>query len=754
MNDELLLRSAQFEWQPVLPSGLHIAALVTLLLVLVLSMRGYASLSPARRVLLMALRASALTVLAVLLCGPVMVHTDGQQRRVPLVVLIDASRSMKTQDLNGQARTEVIASWLDQRSSELARLAEEYRLRYFLIDLELRAWSGQGQPSASATATDLGKALFGIQAALGGERPGGVLLVSDGADRSTLARAMRSGGADAVASLAAELSFPISTWTVGNAQGPPDLGVKIRVPPFGFVRRPLNLDVTVHNRSLPRPEIEVVLREEGKIVATQVLSGDEGEQSLHFEVKPDRAGFRTYRVEIPQVPGDAVADNNFAEVTVKVIRDRTRVLQVSSRPSWDVKFLRRLLKTDPNIDLVSFFILRNSDRRGPLTRSGDLSLIAFPYEELFSEDLQGFDLVIFQDFWFGSFTQRSADPFLANIANYVRAGGAFLMVGGDSSFGEGDYAETVLDEVMPTRIPATAFVRDEYLAQLTAVGYRHPVTRLEQEVAHNKASWERLSPLVGRNPLGPLREGAVALLTAGPDGPVLAAARNVGSGRTLAFASDQSWRWSMSQSTDAGASGEHASFWRNTVRWLVKDAQQEQLQVLLDRQNYRLGDEVQVQVRVLGDDYAPREGVAVVGSIGPLSGEPWQALSAVTDSGGQVTFRTQAAAEGVMVSRAEVDTTGGMAVHAEARASVSTLRGELEDPRAVPELMAALARGSGGAVLDHDNPDPGRMTRSSSDGILAMQRRVEPLWDRWWWMLLGVLPLAAEWTLRRRLGLR
>ena len=150
-------------------------------------------------------------------------------------------------------------------------------------------------------------------------------------------------------------------WTIGSEGGPPDLSVSLSVPPFGFVRRPLILRAELALQSLGDQEVEVLLRADGELIASRMvrLSGD-GNLEVAFEVKPDRIGFHTYRIELPPLAGDSIAENNLAEATVKVLRDRTRVLQVTSRPSWDVKFLRRLLKTDPNIDLVSFFLVSNN----------------------------------------------------------------------------------------------------------------------------------------------------------------------------------------------------------------------------------------------------------------------------------------------------------------------------------------------------------------------------------------------------------
>jgi hypothetical protein len=46
------------------------------------------------------------------------------------------------------------------------------------------------------------------------------------------------------------------------------------------------------------------------------------------------------------------------------------------------------------------------------------------------------------------------------------------------------------------------------------------------------------------------------------------------------------------------------------------------------------------------------------------------------------------------------------------------------------------------------------MGRREGNAMLTTHRSVEPLWSRWWWLLLAILPLALEWTLRRRIGLR
>ena len=76
------------------------------------------------------------------------------------------------------------------------------------------------------------------------------------------------------------------------------------------------------------------------------------------------------------------------------VRDRLRVLLVSGEPHAGERVWRNLLKADPSVDLVHFTILRPPEKQDA-TPINELSLIAFPTRELFSEKLDGFDLVIF-----------------------------------------------------------------------------------------------------------------------------------------------------------------------------------------------------------------------------------------------------------------------------------------------------------------------------------------------------------------------
>ena len=87
---------------------------------------------------------------------------------------------------------------------------------------------------------------------------------------------------------------------------------------------------------------------------------------------------------------------------------------------------RNLLKSDANVDLVHFTILRPPEKQDG-TPINELSLIAFPTADLFGRKIKEFDLIVFD-----RYSNQSVLPliYFDNIVRYVREGGALLLAAG------------------------------------------------------------------------------------------------------------------------------------------------------------------------------------------------------------------------------------------------------------------------------------------------------------------------------------
>ena len=102
------------------------------------------------------------------------------------------------------------------------------------------------------------------------------------------------------------------------------------------------------------------------------------------------------------------------------------MLLVSGEPHPGERTWRNLLKSDANVDLVHFTILRPPEKQDG-TPINELSLIAFPTRELFQQKIREFDLIIFD-----RYANQSVLPpsYFDNIVRYVRDGGAVLVAAG------------------------------------------------------------------------------------------------------------------------------------------------------------------------------------------------------------------------------------------------------------------------------------------------------------------------------------
>src|SRR5439155_14667107 len=174
-----------------------------------------------------------------------------------------------------------------------------------------------------------------------------------------------------------ELGVPVSTFALGRS-GLKDLAIEtVKVDEFAFVRNSITAEVEVRGRGFKGQDTRVVLRREGQIVANRAIhfDSDDDVQNVSFTFTPDQTGRFVYTVAVPVFPEEAVAENNTRSFALKVIRDRVRVLLVAGRPTWDERFLRGLLRQDPNVELISFYILRNqADNTGATNDERELSL--------------------------------------------------------------------------------------------------------------------------------------------------------------------------------------------------------------------------------------------------------------------------------------------------------------------------------------------------------------------------------------------
>ncbi|MBI5493614.1 MAG: hypothetical protein HY904_01225 [Deltaproteobacteria bacterium] len=757
-NDWSITALSPWPW-PVL------AAAVVLLAVAAWVVAGPLRTAPgATRRLLLGLRALGLLAGAALLVEPGLQLQQVSSTPGRVAVLLDTSRSMGLPS-GGEApatRMDRAREFVTVAAAALQRLPPSVSVESWTFDRALAPSTAEALRTVAPAGdrSDLWRALTGVLDGRPGKPLAGVLLISDGADTHDLPG---NGLPLEAAERLRRAGVPVHTVALGAERGYRDVAVEsVRADDFAFVRNPLEVEATLVATGYDALDLPVTLRRDGRVVAvTQVqLPGGGGRAVARFKFEPRDVGEAVYAVEVPAQVGEVIVDNNRRSFTLKTIRDRIRVLQVAGRPSWDVRFLRRLLKENPSVDLISFFILRTPSDNANV-RQDELSLIPFPTRELFTEELGTFDVVVFQNFNFGPYEMGA---YLPNVRQFVLNGGGFAMVGGELSFSEAGYDSTVLADVLPVRLPPGRghYVEEPYTPTVTEAGRRHPIMALPGGRVGDVVG--RLPQFEGFNLTDGLAPGAEALLThpaprSGPrDQPVLAV-REVGKGRTLSLMTDNLWFWAL---PDAGADGRgtaHRELWANAIRWLIGDPALSRVRVEARGGAFDPGQPVELVVRAFDASYRPLPGAhAELVLEGALEGGdaavPYRAVAqqkGVTGPEGEWVVRVPSPGPGAYRARVTARAAAGSLGSDEDAFLVRQSDREIAEGAPRPELMAALSEASGGTVVRSPD-DVGGLEWKIPEGVRVHRRRTEPLWDRWEAGAVFALLWALEWVLRRRAG--
>lgn len=312
----------------------------------------------------------------------------------------------------------------------------------------------------------------------------------------------------------------------------------------------------------------------------QVVFVEAGEDTpINIEV--ERRGDNIVVFETPEGPQELTIANNRTAATLSGVRDGLRVLLVTGRPNASGRVWRDLLKSDPSVDLVHFTILRPPYKQD-FTPLEEMALIPFPTEELFEDKLDGFDLIIFDQYERRGVITLS---YLADVARYVEEGGALLVVAGESFAGPGSLARTPLASILPA-LPSGDVTIGDVTPQLSEEGARHTIT--EDMVGQSWGKWLRYIDA---------RADTGDILMQTPDGKPLFAVDRVGEGRVAQLLSDQIWLWARGY--DGG--GPFADLIRRSVHWLMKEPELDERQLQIVAQ----GDTVRANLRTLSDRAAP-----------------------------------------------------------------------------------------------------------------------------------------------------
>jgi len=334
------------------------------------------------------LRALALLCLLLALASPMIKQEEREGLSNIVFLVTDQSESQSVSD-----RAEQIQTALESIKSEIAN-QESFEFREVVIENDLTE-----RDSGSLVLTALSQAAAEVAAS----RIAGAIVISDGRihDEQALQK----------------FPAPVHLLQTGRPSDWDKRLELINAPSFAIVGEEIVLRLRINEQG------QVPVDRSGQSTLRIAIDGEEygtfplpTDRELELPIRLAHGGINVVQFNVLPEEGELTTRNNGAVLQINGVRDRLRVLLVSGEPHTGERTWRNLLKSDSAVDLVHFTILRPPEKLDGVPVS-ELSLIAFPVRQLFSEKIDEFDLIIFD-----RYKRRGmlSGRYLANVVQYVR----------------------------------------------------------------------------------------------------------------------------------------------------------------------------------------------------------------------------------------------------------------------------------------------------------------------------------------------
>lgn len=507
---------------PLLPAWLLIAMAAAAIVVIVLG------LVARRRGTL--LRAVGLALVLFALSDPSLVREDRQPLKDVVAVVLDRSASQGIAPRKAQT---------DRARAEIEKSLQG------LDNVDVRFVDGGGVDGGN-DGTRLFASLNSALSDVPPERVGGAILVTDGVVHDIPAHAGALG-----------FQAPLHVFVTGR-EGERDRRIElVEAPRFGLVGKELTIGFRVLDTGGSNAPVQVRVRRDGADVANlRVRPGILARAPVLIE----HGGPNVIEFEVAALDDELTNLNNKAVLTVEGVRDKLKVLLVSGEPHAGERTWRNLLKSDANVDLVHFTILRPPEKQDG-TPISELSLIAFPTSDLFGRRIKDFDLIIFD-----RYSSQTVLPavYFENIVRYVREGGALLIAAGPDFSGPDGLFFSPLGKISPAR--PVSMIERPFRAQVSEDGRKHPVTRGLPGADASPPNWSEWFRQINAESLR-----GTAVMTGADQRPLLLLSRE-GKGRVGLMLSDQIWLWARGFQ----GGGPHLDLMRRMAHWLMKEPELEE----------------------------------------------------------------------------------------------------------------------------------------------------------------------------------
>ena len=705
--------------------------------------------TPVDRNILSALRLMALATVVFCLFRPVLVLSSIVPQQNFLGILIDNSRSMEIADRDNEPRHTFVDRNFESETSRLrAALADRFALRFFKFSSATERLTDLNELDYEGTRTDLGSALNRARDELSGVPLSGLVVVSDGADNSesVLTESLRGLSTDGI---------PVYTVGLGHEAFERDIQLsRVEMPRSVLQGTSLVIDVVIGQVGYSGTSIVVQAEDEGRLVSTEdvQLPANGEPATVRMRFTATETGPRIFRFSVPVQAGEMVTQNNVREVLIVVEDRREKILYFEGEPRFEVKFVRRAVADDENLQVV--VLQRTADNKYLRLDVDDADTLVGGFPKTREELFQYRGLIL------GSIEARYFTPDqLRMIASFVnQRGGGFLMLGGRSAFAEGGYVGTPIADILPVVLGEPLLIDGEpafteITVSPTRAGQTHPVMQVDDTEEASAERWKNLPAVSSLNPIFETKPGATTLLTGTSESEerIVLAFQRYGAGKTLALPIQDSWMWQMHADV-APDDMTHELFWRRLLRWLV-DGVPDQVVASVRRDHVEPGEPIELLTEVVDGTYLRMNNSQVIAEMTSPSGDFVEIpLDWTTEHDGEYKGHITPTEEGLYRIRVEATNNDNLVGTDMAYFFASASDDEFFDSAMRAPLLRRIADETSGQFYTVDTVESLPEDIAYTGAGVTIVEELE-LWDMPILLLLLIVLVGSEWGYRRIRGL-
>ena len=533
-----------------------------------------------------ALRVVIAGIVAVLLNQPEWVEEYRPEEKPVVAVLVDASRSMDTQDVVGGNAGRPGGPQSRRQSVEELSTSDFWRP----LEERFRVVIEPFSQAPTAVGTDLAAPLAAAVERFGSLRA--VVVASDGdwnEGPSPLEAAQRLRLAQ----------VPVFAVATGSPTRLPDVELaSLDCQTVGVVGKPVRVPFTIHS-TLPTERVipATLTTSSGETLRKDIRLPPMATVSDWIYWTPGVVGDYTLTLTLPPEAGELLQDNNVRTVPIAVREERLKVLVVESVPRWEYRYLRNALSRDPGIEVSCLLFQPGLSKRGGGNRD---YIREFPAR---LDQLSQYDVVFVGDVGLGPGQLTDEDCRLLEGLVEYQASGLVFMPGwrGEQASFVGTPLENLAPVVIDTARPEGSSTDSPRRLVLTEAGRKSLLTKLADSPAENLAVWESLPGVQWYGPVLRAKAGSEVLAVhedvANEFGRIpLLVTRTFGAGKVLYMATDGAWRWRKGVEDKY-----HYRFWGQVVRWMAyrrNMAKGERISLSFAPEQPELGQSLMLDARV------------------------------------------------------------------------------------------------------------------------------------------------------------